>query len=521
MQDEDIKAPDPHELAEEMYQKSSVGTVYKKSISFHGKGAPIRIDNLFNKLVTEYVKGKHNIDERPGIEYIEAFNESFYKIALEHYKRKNAKSVAKTTAFGDNVAYDKLHPVIDVKTGERGLMNPDTKELSMINYDVWAQCIPKEMRGRILEDFRINGLFVYDPHTLERNKLIDWEGLGQVLQINTHIPPKWRMDPMSPDEIAELECPEYVDRLLKHLVPDERCRQHLMSWMYYALAYKSETYLVMNGAKGIGKGVFANLLRALVGKEHYTEGQRGFLESQFNSLLMNRRMVVLDEMRVDSAEKVNKLKSYINKYQNIEQKHKDANALVQIYTSFMISNNASADMHIECDDRRFSVMDLTDKDLTESMSLAEISEFQDLLENDIEYQRQVGNWVFHYCDLKGFDAWTVWKGQRYEELVFQSLPEWGKFLVDLLKDNPGKRFTHKDLAKRYRKETGDFRSSMAGRPKIEDLLTNLRIEGEEVGYTIKDKDGWAVIADGEEEAPEDDLLAPEDETEEDDEELLL
>jgi hypothetical protein len=149
-------------------------------------------------------------------------------------------------------------------------------------------------------------------------------------------------------------------------------------------------------------------------------------------------------------------------------------------------------MHLECDDRRFSVPDITEEPLTKTLTTREISELIDRVENDLEFQRQFGFWVLHHCASDIYDAFSVWKGKKYHELVYSSLPEWSKFLVDLLNNTSEPFFTHKDLQRLYQRDTGNNSQIMAGRSKISDFLKNYKVGDLPVGYATT-KDGlWGV-----------------------------
>ena len=486
----------PATLARSFYEHVTVSSVYQKSARIDGK--VVARARFFKLLVASkpFLKkaGATEVlalDDDEQRDYADAFNEVFFSLAREKLREVGRREAKTGSHYGDAIDYTAVLPVIDVQTGSKVLMNPKNNTLSSISYDVWEQCIPPEVRNEMLGT-RINAVLRYDPYNLSPHELEDFEGVGRVLKINKYVPPSWRLDE-DPYDPAKVVCPPEILRFLRHLIPDRNCRRFVLSWLHYALVRKSETYLVMNAAKGVGKGIFSLLLKALVGREHYTEAHRGFLDTQFNSLLANRRMVVLDEIAVNTAEKVNKLKSYINRYQNIEGKFKNAEDAIEIFTSFMISNNSVSDMHIESDDRRFSVVDITEKPLRDLMSALEIRELTDAIENDLELQKQFGRWILHKCRSDEYDAYYVWKGPKYHELVYQSLTEWQRYIIELLQDNPQETYSHRDLTRGFSREAGYTNLKMASRAKIADFLKNYREHDELVGMVTKGETGaWAI-----------------------------
>jgi hypothetical protein len=420
----------------------------------------------------------------------------------KHRERLKKDRGSNKSKFGDHLDYLELIPVVDIETGQRKLLNPKTESISGVLYDVWEMSVGRSLKTEALNT-KINARLTYDPYTLDSNYLQPYEGLGNVLVINTYVPPEWRKKPLSEGEKEVITCPPLALRLLKHLFPDPECREYVVNWLYNALVIRNETYLVLNSAKGVGKGVFTALVKALVGAEHYTEASRGFLESQFNSLLSNKRMVVLDEISVNTPDKVNKLKSYINRYQNIEGKFKNAENIVELFTNFIISNNSTSDMHIEADDRRFSVPDTTEVPLRKSFSSWEIQRLVRYIEEDLEFQRDFGYWIFLKGRSNKYDQFSIWKGPKYHRLVYTSLAEWERFIIELLQESEhGTKYTHRELKRLYMRESGTANAQMAGKNKIEDLLKNYKIEGQQVGEAGKNgENAWVVTSTWEKEEP--------------------
>lgn len=494
----------PEDLADHVLSQVEIGRTLPASVIVNGD--IIQTRNLFKKLVDKTllkeVEGGGEVyllEDKQLNTYAQAFNKYFHKAAKESHVRK----FATVKSYGDGINYKDLIPLVDVRSGVKGLLNPTTDSLSSVHYDVWLESIPKDERGLIL-DARVNADLIYDPYNLDKCRLQEFEGIGQVLKVNTYVPPEWRQEPMDKEEIANLECPDLVWRLLVHLFPDDEAREFVVQWMRNCILTRNESYLVLNAAKGIGKGIFANVFEAIVGKDHFTEAHRGFLDSQFNSILKNRRMVVLDELSVDTPTKCNHLKRYANEYQNIEEKGKDADETIQTFANFMITNNATADMHVETNDRRFSIMECTDQRLETAMTPQEIDELQRKLKGDIEYQRQLGYWLLHYGESEKYKVTDVWKGPAFERLCYLSLKEWERFVVDLLLANPGTEYTYKQITSKYKSEVGVREVRIGGKQKVEDLLKNYQMDGETIGFCYVNSGGdWVIKRDADDEEEED------------------
>ena len=292
--------------------------------------------------------------------------------------------------------------------------------------------------------------------------------------LNTYKKPLWQLS----SDIGVEEGKKYKPSplffdFMNHLFIDPKCREFVFDWLHYALTDRCETYLVLNGAKGIGKNVFSELLcKPLMGDANHKVAQPSALTSDFNALLADSRMIVFDEFKIDSPEKVNKLKRYINEAQTIERKGIDASTTVKTYNSFIISNNDQSDMRISWDDRRFSVMDLTTVKLRDAWSEEKIDELLALFE-DLEEMRAIGYWLM-YRDPH-HTKFDDWKGPHFYALCYASFNEWQKVIIDLATSKTRAEVTVSDFKKEYRKRTDNSR--IPSFVKVRDFVTNYRHEG--------------------------------------------
>jgi hypothetical protein len=293
--------------------------------------------------------------------------------------------------------------------------------------------------------------------------------------LNTYKKPEWQEG----REITKMEAegckpPQIFIDFMLHLFPDKECRTFVLDWLHFALTDRCETYLVLNGAKGIGKNLFSeNLCKPLMGINNHKIAQPSALTSDFNALLRDSRMIVFDEFRVDSAEKINKLKRYVNEEQMIERKGVDVDATTKTYNSFIISNNDMADMKISWDDRRFSVADITKIKLREAWTKEKIDEFLALCK-DPYLMKQLGYWIMYRKPTHTkFDAY---KKRHFYDLCYTSFSEWQKVLVDLATSKQYREITNTDLKKEYRRRTETTR--LPSYARIKDFIENYRHEGE-------------------------------------------
>jgi len=361
---------------------------------------------------------------------------------------------------------------IDLENNVRFFYDMQRREVSSINVDAWLSLLNKD-ESEVLKSSMKPAKTSYEPYDITPIKTISESG-GNFALINLYSPPAWRLTPEKP-----AKCPPIIDRVLDHLFPFTEEREYVENWLFQALTGRNEVYLVLNGAKGIGKGVFTSLLRSLVGRQNYSEAPVALLISNFNAILDQKRVVVMDEFRVGKKEHT-RLKRFANRYQNIEKKGFDATEAVETYNSYLIANNDLSDMFLEYDDRRFSVPQLTSKALTEIMGQEEIAELTQELDNEeSDLIKEFGYYIFFNGENSKFNEFSVLKTKRFYDLVYASLTEWQKFIVDKVLSREAESYRVKGMAKEFSKEHPTGRTFPRNYQKIQDFLDNYRHEGVE------------------------------------------
>ena len=323
------------------------------------------------------------------------------------------------------------------------------------------------------------------------------------MKVNTYQAPKWRMRAGDPS----LPCPKPIQRLLNHIFPDPKDRRYVVNWMRLALLGRNETYLCLNGKKGLGKGILADyLIPALVGRDHYTPAPVGIFTGQFNAVLDKKRAILFDEFKVGKGEHT-KLKRMINKYQNIEKKGVDADRRKETYNSYIISNNDVSDMFLEYDDRRFSVPEINTKRLNEVISGREIADLvTELEDDDSDLVWQWGYWVFYHGEATEYDQFSFLAGPHFWKIVYSSLYEWQKFIVDKLVTEKMDVIEVRQAQREFAKDAGLHSTFPRSITKIEEFLENYLHEAKyQVGRVGKNDEGDWVIYRMNEESGEGDL----------------
>lgn len=273
-------------------------------------------------------------------------------------------------------------------------------------------------RAKGIEANKMLGEIVFNPYSID--KVIDTTKQGMPFTIyNQYEPPEWRLLRAKPVPDKR------IVKILRHLFNnDVQQIEYLYDWLHRAILSRNEVCLVLNGRKGIGKGILVdNIIKALIGLKYFTLAPESLLTSHFNAVLKNNRLIFLDEFKVDKIMHT-KLKRFLNKNQSVEEKGKDARDMIETYNSFIIANNDECDMYIEHDDRRFSVMEMTDIPLNKVMETKEITKFARELEEDPSIIAGFGQFLVEREPTT--DTFHVLKHEKFHRLITVALTEWQK-----------------------------------------------------------------------------------------------
>jgi hypothetical protein len=383
-------------------------------------------------------------------------------------------------------SYDGLVPFISVENHNKIIFfDKKSKQITNLSYDTYSQTVDKEYKIRPMP-----AKIEFNPYRPEQ--IYMGEYIGQdCTHINTYRKPEWQIGKkLSNEEAKKLsKLPNIIDDFFTHLFPDQNCREFVYDWLHFALASRCETYLVMNGAKGVGKNVLSNIVCAsLVGKNNHKIAHKGALD-KFTVILAECRMIVFDEFKIVDDESINTLKRYANSDQMIERKGIDVGQTEETYNSYIICNNAVTDMRIEWDDRRFSVVDLTDKKLEDAWSEDKIATLLELIQDPTcDEMRSFGYWLLYRSPKVMTSAFSVYKGDHFYKLCYTSFPEWAKMIIDEITSKTTKNYYDEGELKMMFKDRTNGVHRFPNMAKVEDFLKNYKHNGENLlGHIEKDE----------------------------------
>ncbi len=179
----------------------------------------------------------------------------------------------------------------------------------------------------------------------------------------------------------ELQFNQYVDRrirprngsdnkpfhdFMEYLFPVDNERSSILRWLrtLYAKPEVKMSYaiLMLSKKQGIGKSTLMNIMAQMIGPKHVSYPGDAMIQSDFNSWLVNKRLVVVHEIYAGQNWKAyNRLKTLIT------EEEIDANSKhVATYTfpssvHFMAASNSLEALRIEHDDRRWFVPQMPEK----------------------------------------------------------------------------------------------------------------------------------------------------------------
>lgn len=395
--------------------------------------------------------------------YIKRMMEMLFDLLLLEHKSEMPQKlqVQVPSELGNNLDIEEARmqfiPILEKSTGEIFMIDMQTRRITDLHFDVWARmCGLNEVEKKKIIP-RI-GERRYNPLSLDSIKQVDYLKMT-IVEVNTYIPPKWMLKTVdSPDPYP---IPSLVDRFLKHLLPDETCRNYVFNWMRNMLvAPKNGTHLILCCGKGTGKTTFVELLESLVGFENYHKGPKDFLTSSYNTILEDKRLIFLDEVKVSKTEEIDTLKDYANRQQTINAKFKNTAKTKEIFCSFVLALNKEKDFRIEQDDRRFSVVELTEVPLLKIMTEKEVVALKEIFKDD-DFLAGFGKWL----TSSYFGEWGLeepWLGEKFYRMAYLSLNKTKKFIIKKLKSKKQDRYYLEDLRL-------EFESSRASKRYAEEL----------------------------------------------------
>ena len=257
--------------------------------------------------------------------------------------------------------------------------------------------------------------FVYDPFKRQRV----YEGDDLISYFNNYEPPTWMVDEYGQYKEVERvdKMPELFHRFFIHLSNGKESEyDYIIKWLANAIQDRNFCVLAAIGAPGIGKGVLGNIMLGLVGLSNFTKTDNKLISKDFNAQIRNKRLVFCDEINIKKTNHMNKFKDLVNDKIEIEGKGKDAK-LDDNYASIYVASNNLDSLYIPENDRRFSVIELTNNRLDSNFTVEEIEQL-----NELKNIEELAKYLYHY-EVDKDEMLKVHRSQRLEDIKLSTLTD--------------------------------------------------------------------------------------------------
>ena len=257
--------------------------------------------------------------------------------------------------------------------------------------------------------------FVYDPFKRERV----YEGDDLISYFNNYEPPTWMVDEYGQYKEVERvdKMPELFHRFFIHLSNGKESEyNYMVKWLANSIQDRNFCVLTAIGAPGIGKGVLGNIMLGLVGLSNFTKTDNKLISKDFNAQIRNKRLVFCDEINIKKTNHMNKFKDLVNDKIEIEGKGKDAK-LDDNYASIYVASNNLDSLYIPENDRRFSVIELTNNRLDSNFTVEEIEQL-----NELKNIEELAKYLYHY-EVDKDEMLKVHRSQRLEDIKLSTLTD--------------------------------------------------------------------------------------------------
>lgn len=198
---------------------------------------------------------------------------------------------------------------------------------------------------------KIDG-FRYYPGRPDEKIILD----GQRTYINSY-----KASPVDADPGTSAEAGKIIEYHTKVNFPDRLSQQMLLSFLAFIVQQpgrKIKYAVFMQGAEGSGKGIFMDMMGAVLGKTNYVAVGDDAISSPFNEWMADKQLIFYDEVLQGNMkqDRMNSLKAKItNEEVSISQKFKNVRTVPNLANDFFASNSANG-IRIDDNDRRFFVL---------------------------------------------------------------------------------------------------------------------------------------------------------------------
>ena len=338
------------------------------------------------------------------------------------------------------------------KRGERFLVDPDSQRVMGSSHESWKQVVGTETANN---NFQGAGVLEYNPTVLEASRPFDNSDnpfLGNSTIFNSYNPPDWKFR-REQGEVGSYD--PIMKTFFDHLFPDIGCREYLFERLMMIVDGKLPVILVMNSVTGTGKGLLVeSIIKHGVGMSNFSNSPESWDKSGFNAWFADKQIAWFDEAKVNpDGEKsnTNLLKRLVNNYQAIEKKGVDVQGSTRVWASLIVTNNqGTKNFKLEEDNRRFSILDVSQKKMKDVFGDAEAEVMGAAIDSDKDMLDNFWLWLSeNYSTEKYGGHFALWKGKAYEKFLYDSRTLWQRTIIDMCTGGEYATITKEELTGRF------------------------------------------------------------------------
>lgn len=319
--------------------------------------------------------------------------------------------------------------ICDVLTGQKYIS--ESGGLMPYDFETWKATVDDDTFYQLWATRELC-VVAFNPHKPRswEDQLATTIGKKEWVHYNSYIPPDYKLTPYQGTEYPL--CEDFVRPFLEIFLPNDDERHYVLYWLYKLMHERRNDVLVLIGIQGNGKNTFMSLASILAGKHNFIIGSKAFGKEKFNSEIMRRKLVSLDEYSIKGSAKES-LKCFSNDFITVEAKGQDP-IHMENHCSFIIANNSMKSTDLEFKDRRFTCPLLSDKDLILEWGKEKIHKFKDVILTT-RFQLEFPAWLTNEVKTLGlsFPNQMNYITPYFYRLVEAAKPEWFKEFKRLLR----------------------------------------------------------------------------------------
>lgn len=354
------------------------------------------------------------------------------------------------------------------------MYNPNSGDCVVLNKNSFEfKTLPlkpiQQYLGEDSENLEIQySYFVYNPN---KPSFFE-EKVSGMPCFNTYSPPRWKQNFFYREQpIKEAILPDIYRKFFQHLNTNNNSYEYFLDWLSNSLKTRNYTFLLAIGKEGGGKGILGEILKCLHGERNYRETTTRIIKGQFNSQILNKTLVFVDEIRIRDIEEINRVKVLVNNTVEVELKGKDA-ITAQNFASYYFCSNDMDSVNIPAGDRRWSVLNFTDKKLIDTdlyLEYGNMSSYIKELCSD-ENIKQLAKYLWNK-KIKN-NMLIPFKEARFAEILDYNLSGWERWIIEEASQiYAGQKVDFKEFQQTLI-DKGDFQLKKApGRPKFDMLAS--------------------------------------------------